>query len=121
MKVVVDSVLGARVIFRSACGVGEAGWLGPPVGPGDEREVELEIDGVLEAGIDLVPCDEPVGIRRDGAGTTIVGQVVAVDESYLRLDLGCGALDLDVHHASTLENKVCRLTTRALRLFDARL
>lgn len=124
MRVRVDAVDRAgdpcRVAFTCACGVGEASWVGGEPHVGDEREVELEVNESFTALVDLVPCDTAPGLYRAGERMVLVGRVALVDDSYVRLELGCGALDLEVTDAGSILGKLCRLETRELHLHDTR-
>ncbi|WP_156339078.1 hypothetical protein [Chondromyces crocatus] len=108
-----------RVSFDCDCGSGAARWDGPGLEVGDERFVELSLDGVRTVGEDMLDTAEPIGLTlRDGL-TVLVGEVRAIDEEgFAELDLGCGGVDVEIAGALPGLHRRYRLVAAELAVFD---
>ena len=111
-----------RVRFSTPMGEGSGTWSGDAPSVGDERFVELATAEEPVSGVDLVETVEPVGIRTDGVTSTLVGTVSATaDDGFARLEVGDGALDLEVSGVRPREGARYRLTVGDLQIYDTRI
>lgn len=124
MKVILTEVVGVgaecRVGFACDTGRGSARWVGSRPSVGESRFIELALDPAQTLGRDLVETQEPIGIRTEGGVSVLVGEVTTADrDGYVRLDIGCGAIDLEVEGSMPMLHGRYRLAAEGLKAFDA--
>jgi hypothetical protein len=116
----VASEAGTTVVcFRAACGNAKVAWAGGAVAAGDRRWVELSVGTALEVGASLVETAEPPGLRIEANTTLVIGEIVEVDaDGCVRMETGCGVVDLEVTGTLPELHGRYRFETKALQAFD---
>lgn len=123
MKIVVaDASVGrapSRVRFSCAMGGCWAEWVGACPAVGEEKYVELVTSEPAILGKSLVESGEHPGIRAEGDRCAIVGEVVDFEDGVVRIDFGCGTLEVEVEGSTPTTGARYKLHVRDLKLYDA--
>jgi hypothetical protein len=123
MKVLITEVAAVaeqcRISFECGGGRGHALWVGKPPAVGEARHIELEIEAGVVVGKDLIETREPAGILIVEDATVLIGELTAVEsDGYVRMEFGCGGVDLEVAGDPPVLGGRYRIVARELRAFD---
>lgn len=113
-----------EVSFSTAgFGHGRAIWCGPPVQPGQELDVELEVPGLLMSWIDMLPAaGGDCGLRTEGDTVILTGVLENIEEDgagYLRM--GGDLIMFECLGEPMVLGGLVEIRTREIRLYPVNL
>ncbi len=74
---------------------------------------------MLTIGVAMLATSEPSGLRTEKGTSILVGELVAADEDgYVRMELSCGGLDVEVSGDLPIVHRRYRIAANDLRVFD---
>ncbi|WP_340021107.1 hypothetical protein MHI24_19075 [Paenibacillus sp. FSL K6-1096] len=113
-----------EVSFSTAeFGHGRAIWCGSPVQPGDERDVELEVPGLLMSWVDMVPAaGGTVGLRSEGDSVFLTGLLENIEEDGTgALRIGGDLIMFECLGEPMVLGALVEIRTREIRLYPVNL
>ncbi|MBY9079904.1 hypothetical protein KIH86_09910 [Paenibacillus sp. HN-1] len=110
-----------EVHFRSPYGEGKGWWLGPVPAPGEELDVELELDGLLIRWVDVAPApgERPIIALEEGL-TVLRGTLEDIEEDGTAyLTIGESEIPFECIGEPMAVGGTVEIRTGALRLYPA--
>lgn len=104
-------------------GEGRAIWCGTDVHPGDEREAELELPGLVMSWVDMVPASGGAcGLRSDGDSVILTGVLENIEEDGAgTLRIGSSLILFECLGEPMALGGLVEIRTREVRLYPVNL